>query len=317
MNVSNKNVLITGANSGIGYFQAQQLAAKGANIIMACRSLDKAEQAREELLQNVPDARVTILTVDVSEPDSILHCVESFKKKIGSLDVLINNAGIVTRELSRNSVGHEMHMATNYLGAFALTGLLLPCFNPDSETRIVNVGSLAHRFGKLNFDDPNWESTEYNLWRAYAQSKIATAGFTIELDRRLKQSRRKIMALGAHPGFAATDVGKKNGAAAPKNAFHQWYQDKMQEWVVGTAPDAAEKIVYAATSDTAKGGDYYGPTGLFEIKGPIGKAKLNPLAQDPVFGKRLWELSEALTGVRYLSECELNPANGHNVKAAV
>lgn len=302
MNVSNRTVVITGSNSGIGFYQAQQLAAKGANIVMACRSLGKAEQARRDLLLRVPGAEIEILTVDVSEPESIIDFVERFVQHVGKLDILINNAGIVTRELSRNSVGYEMHMATNYLGAFALTGLLLPYFCKDSSARIVNVGSLAHRIGTFDFEDPNWDRTKYNLWKAYARSKIATAAFTIELDRRLQVSGANILALGAHPGFAATDMGKKNGVATPKSALSQWYQDRMESWVVGKAPDAAEKIVYAATADQVKGGDYYGPTGLFEIKGKIGSARLNPLAKDIEFGKKLWALSETLTGVRYLSD---------------
>lgn len=301
MNMSKKTVVITGANSGIGYHVAMQLAEQGANIVMACRSMGKAEQARDELLSHVPGASVEIIPLDVSELASVHEFEKQFAEKVGVLDVLVNNAGIVTRDLSRNSLGYEMHMATNYLGAFALTGLLLPYFRKDAPARVVNVGSLAHRFGKLDFNDPNWNDSHYNLWKAYARSKIATAAFTIELNRRLQACGSNLMALGAHPGFAATDVGKKNGAAVPRTAFGQWYQDTMQALVVGKVEDAAEHIVHAVVADDVCGGDYYGPNGLFEIKGKTRKARLNPLARDVEFGKQVWAMSESLTGVRFLS----------------
>lgn len=300
--VRKQTVVITGANAGIGFEAALDLAGRGARIVMACRSMDKAEQARKDLLQQSPEAEVDILKLDVSEPESVKAFAQRFADEVGTLDVLINNAGIVTPILSRNSLGHEMHLATNYLGAFAVTGLLLPFFNPDVPTRVVNVGSLAHRFGRFDFDDPNWDRNKYNNWKAYARSKIATASFTQELNRRLKKSGSKIIALGAHPGFAATDMGRKTGATSPKTAFGRWYQGKLEAWIVATPDRAVQPILHAANGNGVAGGDYYGPTGLFEIKGKTGKAKINPLAMDLEFGKRLWSASESLSGVRFLSD---------------
>ena len=301
MSASNRTAVITGANAGIGFEAALKLAEKGTNILMACRSLDKAKQARVELLSRVPRANIEILPLDVSEPKSIKEFTERFAEQVGALDILINNAGIVTPLLSRNSLGYELHLATNYLGAFALTGMLLPYFRKGAPTRIVNVGSLAHRFGKFDFDDPNWDKTTYNNWKAYARSKIATASFTIELNRRLQQNGGGTIALAAHPGFAATDMGRKSGATTPKSKFGRWYQGKMEAWIVAKPEHAADPIIHAASADDVGGGDYYGPTGLFEIKGKTGKAKLNPLARDVDFGRRLWNASESLTGVSYLS----------------
>ena len=301
MTAKDKTVVITGANSGIGLHAGMILAGQGARIVMACRSMNKAQDARDEILQAVPNADVVILPLDVSEIDSVKEFVRLFAEQIGELDILINNAGVVMRDLKRNSKGYEMHMATNYLGAFALTGLLLPYFKKSVPTRIVNVGSLAHRFGKVDFDDPNWERTQYSMWKGYARSKIATAGFTQELNHRLALCGSNTIALGAHPGFAATDVGKKNGAAVPRTRFGQWYQDTMEKLVVGKVDDAALHIVFAAVGEGVSGGDYYGPTGLFEIKGKTGKAKLNPLANDLEFCRRLWAMSEELTDVRFLS----------------
>lgn len=304
MSVVDKTVVITGANAGIGYEVALTLSKQGAKIVMACRSMDKAEQARKDLLKEVPDAKIDIIPLDVSELPSINEFARRFEDQFGNLDILINNAGIVTPNLSRNSVGYELHLATNYLGAFALTGLLLPMFNKSVPTRIVNVGSLAHRFGKFDFNDPNYSKKKFNHWRAYAQSKIATATFTQELSRRLELSGSETVALGAHPGFAATDMGRKTGATTPKTKFGQWYQSKLEAWIVGKPENAALPIIYAATKERVTGGDYYGPQGLFEIKGKPGPARVNPLAKNVEFGKRLWAASEALTGVSYLPDLE-------------
>ena len=304
MSVDEKTVVITGANAGIGYQVALNLSRLGAKIVMACRSMEKAGEARTDLLGEVPGASIDIIPLDVSEPTSINEFVRRFGEQHSTLDILVNNAGIVTPNLYRNSLGYEIHLATNYLGAFALSGLLLPFFSKSGETRIVNVGSLAHRFGKFDFEDPNWSQRKFNHWKAYAQSKIATAGFTQELNRRLQMIGSETIALGAHPGFAATDMGKKSGAITPKTKFGQWYQDKMEAWVVGPPDQAAQPIIYAASKEGVEGGDYYGPDGLFEIKGKPAKARLNPLANNVDFGKRLWAASEALTGVCFLPEMD-------------
>lgn len=300
--VSDRTVVITGANAGIGFQAAQKLADNGARVLMACRSVEKAKQARNDILSQVPGADIEILPLDVSEPASVKEFAARFGEQYGKLDVLINNAGIVTPHLSRNSLGYELHLATNYLGAFALTGLLLPFFNKKAATRVVNVGSLAHRFGKFDFEDPNWNKTRYNNWKAYARSKIATASFTMELNRRLQKTGSTTIALSAHPGFAATDMGRKTGATTPKTAFGRWYQGKMEAWVVAVPERAAEPIIHAASADGVSGGDYYGPTGLFEIKGKTGKARINPLAKNIEFGRQVWAISESLTGVSYLSD---------------
>ncbi len=300
--VADRTVVITGANAGIGFEAALNLAGRGAHILMACRSLDKARQARRDLLARVATAKVDILPLDVSELASIREFAERFAMQVGQLDILINNAGIVTPTLSRNSLGYELHLATNYLGAFALTGLLLPHFRKNAPTRIVNVGSLAHRFARFNFNDPNWNDNPYNNWKAYARSKMATAAFTVELNRRLQQNRSDTIALSAHPGFAATDMGRKTGATTPKTRFGRWYQTKMEAWIVAKPAQAAQPIIHAASADDVQGGDYYGPTGLFEIKGKTGKARLNPQARNVELGRKLWTVSEQLTGVQYLPE---------------
>lgn len=302
ISAANKTVVITGANSGIGFHVAMQLASHGANIIMACRNQDKAQRARQDLVSKVPGAHVSVLTVDVSEPASIAAFVQEFSQQVGCLDVLINNAGIVAPTLSHNSVGHELHLATNYLGSFALTGQMMPFFRTSGQARIVNVGSVAHRFGKFDFADMNWQSGKFNCWKAYARSKVAIAAFTLELNRRLQQFGSNAISVAAHPGLAATDIGQKTGVTTAKTRFGQWYQDKMVAWIVAHPAEGALSIVHAAVGESVKGGGYYGPNGWFGIKGKPAEARLNPQACGTEFGKQLWTVSESMTGVRYLSD---------------
>ncbi len=296
-----KNIVITGANSGIGFEAALHFSHSGANVVMACRNMDKAQKAQSQIQAEVPDAKTVIIQLDVSDLESVHEFSRQFSEQIGQLDLLINNAGIVAIPLTRNSAGHEMQLATNYLGAFALTGLLLPFFYKDTAARIVNVGSLAHRLGKLNVDDLNWEQTPYNQWKAYANSKVATLSFTMELNRRLQHRGSNITALAAHPGFANTNIHQNSPALTRTNPVSIWLHKKM-EGFIPTAANATRPITLAATAEDVSGGEYYGPTGFLEIGGKPGKAKVNPIAKDTDLGKQLWTVSESITGVSYLSE---------------
>ena len=298
----NKVAVVTGANAGIGFQTTLSLLGMGARVVMACRSMDKAMQAQRELLAEVPGADTVIIPLDLSEPESVREFSRRFAGEIGRLDLLVNNAGIVGIPLARNSVGQEMQLATNYLGGFALTGLLLPMFPASGWARIVNVGSLMNRFSRLDLDDLNWEKTPYNEWQGYGRSKVAMLSFTLELDRRLRKSGSNIVALSAHPGFAATNIHQNSAALQPKSAFDAWRKKKLEP-LIPRAAQAARPIVHAATADTVQGGEYYGPKGLFEIAGKkVGKARINRVARDTALGKRLWTLSESMTGVRYLSD---------------
>jgi NAD(P)-dependent dehydrogenase (short-subunit alcohol dehydrogenase family) len=298
--VSDTIAVVTGANSGLGYQTALALARSGATVVMACRSAARAQQAQADLQALLPTARTELIPLDLSEPESIRSFGDTLAARCGGLDLLINNAGVVAAPLAHNSAGHEMHLATNYLGAFALTGTLLPLFRDGTPARIVNVGSLGHRLTGIDLDDLNWQTTSYNPWKAYFRSKLAIVSFTLELDRRLRRSGSSVLALGAHPGFAATDVAKKSSALAPTNAFGKWLQDKISLLIPSPA-DAARPIVHAACDADVRGGDYYGPGGFLEIRGDTARARVNRLASDAEVGGRLWALSESMTGVRYLS----------------
>lgn len=299
--MAERNVVITGANSGIGFQAALKLAGDGAKVVMACRNLDKGQAARRQILEQVPGADVSLLRLDVSDLGSIRDFGQQLSRQVSSIDTLINNAGIAAIPLARNDAGHEMQLATNYLGAFALTGTLLPLFSRERPARIVNVGSLAHRFGKPAVDDLNWESTPYDHWKAYARSKLAVLSFTLELDRRLRKLDSNIAALAAHPGFAVTEIHTKSEVLAPKSALSKWFKDKISK-VIPPAVDAARSIILAASADDVAGGQYYGPGGLFEIGGKPAPARMNPVANDVAMRRELWTVSESMTGVRYLSD---------------
>ena len=293
-------VVITGANAGLGFETALAFARGGARVLMACRSLERARTAQRTLLERVPAATTTILPLDVSEPESIRAFARELADRGDRLDVLIHNAGIVAVPLSRNSVGHEMQLATNYLGAFALTGLLLPLFREDGRARVVNVGSLANRLGRLPLDDPNWERTSYRELRAYARAKVALLSFTLELERRLRRSGSHVIALGAHPGFAATDIRRHSPKLTATSFVGRWLEAVGASFTP-LASDACRSIVHAARDEGVRGGDYWGPSGFLEIRGAPARARVNRVARDVELARRLWSLSESLTGVRYLS----------------
>lgn len=300
--MSKKVAVVTGANAGIGYQAALALARQGARVVMACRSVDKAKKAQAELLAEVPGADTLVIALDISEPASIQSFVQQFGEEVGQLDLLINNAGVAAIPLARNSVGREMQLATNYLGAFELSGRLLPLFVKTGQARIVNVGSLMHRVGKLELDDLNWDKTPYDEWQGYGRSKVAMMSHTLELNRRLQKSGSNIIALGAHPGFAATNIHANSPAMRPKNAFAAWRKKKLEP-LIPRPPQAALPIIHAATAAGVQGGDYYGPRGLLEVASKkVGKARINPVAKKAELAKRLWTLSEQMTGVRYLSD---------------
>lgn len=293
--------IVTGANAGIGFELTRALARDGWRVVMACRSAERADNALRLLLDERPDANLAVLPLDVSEPDSVAAFARQFGDDIGSLDLLVNNAGIVGVPETRNGAGWELHLATNYLGPFALTGLLLPHFAAGSAGRIVNVGSLAHRFAKLDLDNFNWERGGYGPMRAYARSKLALLTFTVELERRLRRRGAPVMALAAHPGFAATEIGKDNPMTNPSNPVGKWFNGKMESRIP-TAAEAARPVLHAACAAGVRGGDYFGPGGWLEIGGAPARARLNRRVYDADMAQRLWQLSGTMTGVNYLDE---------------
>ncbi len=294
--LSGRVIIITGANSGIGYEAALALAKRKAKITLACRNEQKARSAAERIRAEVPTARLKIIPLDLSDLASVRAFSETFREGESQLHALVNNAGVMALPRRLTADGFEMQLGTNHLGHFALTGQLLDLLLATPASRVVNVSSIAHKFGKIRFHDLQGEK-RYSKWAAYGQSKLANLLFTHELDRRLKEAGRQTISVACHPGWAATHLQE----AGPKMEGSK-LMEKLSTWGNAMlAQDAAAGALPTvfATVEPLRGDEYVGPTRMMgwhgppEIIEPLGKAR------DPETAKRLWEVSEELTGVRF------------------
>ncbi len=285
---TDKIAIVTGANSGIGYETAKSLAARGATVVMACRNPEKGQVALEALLDDQPEAKVVLMSLDLGSLGSIRAFAAAVADRYDHLDLLINNAGVMVPPKGLTADGFETQLGTNHLGHFALTGLLLPLLEAADSPRVVNVSSMAHKFGTIDFEDLQSED-RYRPWAAYGQSKLANLLFTTELNRRANGSG--VVATSAHPGWTATNL---QGGSAMMRIGNSLFAQRP--------PDGALPTLRAATDPDAEAGDYFGPGGLFEIKGPPTKVATSDAAKDEAVALRLWTLSEELTGVKYLSQ---------------
>ncbi|MBB5059464.1 NAD(P)-dependent dehydrogenase (short-subunit alcohol dehydrogenase family) [Granulicella aggregans] len=296
-----RRVLITGANSGIGYEAALELARKGAEIIFPARSLDKANDAISRIRQQVPGAKITPAILDLASLASIRAFAAriSFEFPGESLDLLINNAGVMAvpqRELTVD--GYERQFATNYLGPFLLTALLYPHLKPQSGTRIVTVSSGVSNQGKIEFDNLQSERAYSPMFGAYSQSKLADLIFQQELQRRLNASGSPILSTGAHPGYAITNL-QTSGPAGVMPIGFRIISTILKPLASQDAAHGAFPTLYAAVSPDVTPGGYYGPSGFQELKGYPVPAKIAPLAKDLALAKRLWSETERLVGVQF------------------
>jgi NAD(P)-dependent dehydrogenase (short-subunit alcohol dehydrogenase family) len=291
-----KLAVITGATGGLGYETALALAGAGAEVLVTGRNTEKGRVAIERIRRAVSSAKVRFEMLDLAS----LHSVRAFAAKMVAngqpLDLLINNAGVMDlpgRRLTED--GFEMQFGTNHLSHFALTGLLLPVLRSAEAPRVVNVSSLAHRGGKIDFDNLQAER-KYRSWPAYQQSKLANLLFTFELQRRSDAGGWGLMSNAAHPGYARTDlIPNGPGTGGWKGAGAKLVGSFMSH----SAAAGALPTLFAATSPTATPMGYYGPNGFYELKGPVAPAKVLPQANDETVARRLWEVSERLTGVQW------------------
>ena len=285
--LTGKIVLVTGANSGLGLESARLLASRGAEVIMACRNQSKGQQALEQIKAEFPEARLKLMTLDLADQQSVKDFTTALKSQYPHLDILLNNAGVMAPPLSRTKDGFEMQFGTNHLGHFTLTGLLLEMLEKAEAPRIVTVSSVAHKFGRIYFDNLNAE-TGYFRWTFYGQSKLANLIFSRELHRRLQEKGSKISSIAVHPGYSDTNLQTGTAFAA----FNRFFAQPQQ---MGCYPS-----IYAATSAEARSGEYYGPNGFMEMAGYPAKAQVRKLARNEDAAKQLWQVSEKLTGVQYL-----------------
>ena len=284
--------IVTGANTGLGFETALHLARKEMKVIMACRNMVKAEKAKHHILRKLPNADLEIMKIDLSHLKSVRDFAVDFLAKHNRLDVLINNAGIMVPPYIKTEDGFESQMASNYFGHFLLTGLLLNTIIKTPNSRIVPVASIAHKKGKINFENLNFEK-KYSPTAAYRQSKLACLMFSYELQRRLEKAGLKTLSVAAHPGVSITDIGRN----VPKWMYN--IALPFMPLVTHTPDKGALPIVYAALGADVNGGDYFGPKGFLEMFGKTGKADSTPLSLNEEIAKRLWDISEELTGIKY------------------
>ena len=291
-----KLAVVTGATGGLGYETALALAGAGAEVLVTGRNTEKGRVAIDRINRAVPSAKVRFEMLDLAS----LRSVRAFAAKMVAngqpVDLLINNAGVMDlpgRRLTED--GFEMQFGTNHLSHFALTGLLLPVLHSAEAPRVVNVSSLAHRGGKIDFDNLQAER-KYRSWPAYQQSKLANLLFTFELQRRSDSNGWGLMSNAAHPGYARTDlIPNGPGTGGLKGAGAKLVGSFMSH----SAAAGALPTLFAATSSAAMPMGYYGPNGFYELKGPVAPAKVLPQAKDETVARKLWEVSERLTGVRW------------------
>lgn len=288
-------ILVTGGTSGMGYEDALALARAGAEVIIAARNPERGAEAIARIRQAVPDARVQFESVDLANLSSVRELAQKLNQRLPRLDVLINNAAIMAPPERGTSVdGFEMQLATNYLGHFALTGLLVPLLRQSQDARVVSLSSIAAGRGAMNFDDLQSEQA-YQPYAAYAQSKLAILHWAFALQRRSEAQSWGIRSIAAHPGVAVTELIAR-GPGLNSEFGQRWAEDRDK---YHSAAQGALPTLYAATAREAVGGAYYGPVGDEEKRGPLGFAKVPAAATRTVDADRLWTLSERLTGVSY------------------
>jgi NAD(P)-dependent dehydrogenase (short-subunit alcohol dehydrogenase family) len=276
-----RTIVVTGANSGLGAVTARQLAAHGASVVLACRNTTKGDAAAATMTGDV-----TVRALDLARLDS----VRAFAADTGEIDVLINNAGVMAVPKSRTADGFELQFGTNHLGHFALTGLLLPRI----RDRVVALSSGAHRIGKIDLADLNFEHRRYERWVAYGQSKLANLMFAYEMARRLTAAGSSVKAVAAHPGYAATEL----------QSHTESIQDRVMQLgnrvLAQSAEQGALPTLFAATASSVEGGEFIGPDGFLEQRGYPRRVGSSKRSHDLGVAAGLWSASQELTGVSYL-----------------
>lgn len=294
-----KTIIVTGANSGIGLEAATELANKGATVIMACRSTDKAEKARQSVLGRVSGGELVVMQLDVSDFESIKAFNARFIEQYDRLDVLINNAGVMgAPEILRTKHGFESQIGTNHLGHFVLTAGLMPLLKKTPSARVVAVASVAHKQAKnFNPDDINFEQSEYKPFYGYTRSKLANLLFMRELNKRVKAAGLDIKAIACHPGYSATNI--TSGANPEGSKIKDFLAELGNKIMAMPAWKGALPTTYAATHPDLKGGEFIGPMGPLQFWGWPGVVQPSPDAQNDDFAQRLWATSEKLTGTEF------------------
>lgn len=290
--LTGKRVIITGANSGIGFEAVKALSQKGAEVILAVRDLQKGKTAVESIMKEHHIAKLVVMKLDLADLASVREFAKNCNMQFDSLDILINNAGVMVPPHQKTKDGFELQFGSNHLGHFALTGLLLPLLKKTPDSRVISISSIAHRGGSIFFDNLDG-SKGYKPMEFYRQSKLANLLFAKKLDQKFKQHGIKVLSLACHPGISTTNIFKIRKRDAPN------FLKKLATLFLQSAEMGALPTVYAATEKSLNGGEYIGPDGKENRKG-------KPTIETPADGvynpetmQKLWEISEILTGVKY------------------
>jgi len=291
-----KVAIVTGGNTGLGFQTARHLAAAGAQVILAVRDERKGEDAVSRILAAYPAAKMAVRQLDLASLESVTAFATRLLAEHERLDLLINNAGVASpRERLTTRDGFELQFGVNFLGHYALTVHVLPMLRHTPASRVINLSSIMHRYGRIDFDDLMSERN-YSPVRSYNQSRLATLIFARELARRSKRNGWQVLSVAAHPGVARTELTKSRpGQSALR---FNVVVDALSPLFAGTAESGAMPTLLAATSPSVLSGEYYGPTGWGEIKGPPGPATSTADATDPEIAERLWSCAEKYTGLR-------------------
>ncbi|MFF9567323.1 oxidoreductase [Streptomyces sp. NPDC014685] len=285
--------VVTGAGSGLGLATGHALARRGARVVLAVRDTEKGRRAAAAITADTPGARLEVRHLDLADLGSVRGFADALRADHPRIDVLVNNAGIMAPPRALSPQGHELQFATNHLGHFALTGLLLDLLAEGVDPRVVTVSSPNHRRGRIAFDDVDGERT-YSPMGHYNQSKLANAVFGHQLHLRLTGAGSPVRSVLAHPGYVATGLQRGTSVRAVRLLY-----GRLLSPLAGKPAEGALSPLYAATEPGVRGGEFIGPDGAGELRGAPTRVPLAPRAKDDATGRRLWELSERLTGVRF------------------
>lgn len=285
--LTGKTAIVTGGNVGLGFKSTLELSRKGAEVIIACRSAEKGEAAIARIKTELPAARLQVITLDLLDRNSIRRFADQFQQRHTRLDILMNNAGVVNLpELQHTPEGWEMHMATNHLGHFALTGVLAPTLLATEKSRVVTLSSGAYRSGTVDFDDLHWHKRSYSRMSAYGDSKLANLLFAHQLQHYFEQAGTEALSVSAHPGLTATERQQSIGIGG-----------RLARWMASPVTKGCRPQLLAATAPDIQAGDFWGPK--FGIWGPPARVNLKPGTVTDTLAQKLWDQSVELTGIDY------------------
>ncbi|WP_136657760.1 oxidoreductase [Nitratireductor sp. XY-223] len=292
-NQTGRLAVVTGANAGLGKETAIGLARTGMKVVMACRSPQRAEAARQDILRVAPGGDIEVMAIDLSSLASVREFADRFRETHSSLDLLINNAGVMIPPHAVSEDGFEIQMAANYFGHFVLTARLIDLMPDTAESRVVSLASIAHKNAQIDFEGLRSGSGPTGA-RAYGQSKLACLMFALELDRRLRRAGRKTLSVAAHPGVSGTELPRHMNPV-----LYALLRVTLMPFFTHPPAQGAQPTLVAALGADVEGGQYFGPKGIMEMRGPPGLARMRSQARSENDAKRLWALTEELTGERF------------------